>query len=67
MLVVQIHQDVAVRPVTGQQNEDDEIRNQQRDVEGIRVIDPTKGGIQKMLADVGPNPLGPCQVSEMRS
>ena len=62
VLVIQIHQNVAVHPVTGQQDQHNEIRDQQRSIECIGVIEPLKSLIQQMLAEIVPNALrgGPC-------
>ena len=58
MLVIQVHQHVAVHSVPSQQNQNDEIRDQQCHIESVGVVKPTKRGVEEMLADVGPNALG---------
>ena len=55
MLVIEIHQHIPVHAVTGKQNQDDEIRNEQGHVKGVGVVESAKGGVEKMLADVGPD------------
>lgn len=58
MLVIQIDEDIAVRSVSGKQDEDDEIRYKQCEIEAVCVIDAAKRGIQKMLPDIGSNAPG---------
>ncbi len=53
MLVVEVNQDVAVYSVTRKQDQHDEIRNEQRKIEAVGVIQATKRGVKKMLADIG--------------
>src|SRR5437899_7625502 len=55
ILVVEIDQDVAMHTIRRQQNENNEIREQQRHVKGVGVIQTSKGCIEKMLTDVLPN------------
>ena len=52
MLVIEIHQDIAMRSVTSQQNQHNEIRDQQRNVERVGVVESAKRRVEKMLADV---------------
>ena len=58
VLVIEIDEDVAVHAIPRQQNEHNEIRNQQREIESVRLVEPAKCCVQKMLADVGPNAFG---------
>jgi hypothetical protein len=58
VLVIQIHQDVAVHAVPGQQDEHNEIRNQQHAIECVGVVEPLKSLIEQMLAEIGQNALG---------
>ncbi len=57
VLVIEINQDVAMRAIRRQQDQHDEIRNQQRRVEGVGVIEALKSLVEKMLANVLPDPL----------
>ena len=50
--VVQIDQRVTMDPVACEQNQDHEIRDEQRHVEGIGVVNPLECGVKKMLANV---------------
>jgi hypothetical protein len=52
MLVVEVHQHVTVHAVGGQENQNNEIRDQQRHVKRIGVIQPLECGVEKMLPDV---------------
>ena len=58
VLVIQIDQDVAVHSVSREQNQHDEIRDQQRHIESVGVVESAKRGIEKVLADVGTDALG---------
>ncbi len=62
VLVIQINQNIAVHAVAGEQDQHNEIRNQQRAIECVRVVKALKSLIQQMLAEIGPNALGgsPC-------
>src|ERR1700722_8011116 len=57
MLVIKINQDVAVHAVRRQQNQHNEIRNQQRQIKPVGVIQALKSFIQKVLAHVLPDAL----------
>src|SRR5579863_3319927 len=57
MLVIKVNQNVAVHPVGGQQDQHNEIRNQQRAIEGVGVVKALESLIEKMVAEVGPNAL----------
>src|SRR5206468_10343560 len=56
LLVVVIERDqyVAVYAIRGEQDENHEIRNQQRQIEGVGVIKILESLIEKMLANVLP-------------
>ncbi len=58
VLVIKVDQPVAVHSVNRQQDQHDEIGNQQRQVEGVGLIQALKGLVQKMLAKVRPQALG---------
>ena len=58
ILVIEIHQDVAVHAVRRQQDQYEEIRNEQGDVETVRVIEALKRAVEKVLANVRANALG---------
>ena len=47
-----------MHPVGRQQDQHDEIRNQQRAIERVGVVETLKSLIQQMLAEIGPNALG---------
>ena len=47
-----------MHPVSGQQDEDNEIRNQQRAIKRVGVVKTLKSFIQQVLAEIGPNALG---------
>ena len=64
MLVIEIYEDVAVHSVTRQQDQHDEIRNEQRHIKGIGVVETPKRGIEKMLPNVMANTLGSSKRSE---
>src|SRR6202162_5327378 len=57
ILVVEVNQDVTMHTVGGQQNQYEEIRNQQRDVECIGVVETLKRPVKEVLANVRTNPL----------
>jgi len=57
VLVIEINQDVAMRAIRRQQDQYDEIRNQQRRIKGVRVIQALKSLIEKMLTNVLPDPF----------
>ena len=57
VLVIQVDQDVAMHPVRRQKNQHDEVRNQERDIKCVRVIEALKRPIEKMLLDIRTNPL----------
>ena len=46
-----------MRAVRRQQDQHDKIRNQQRRIKSVGVIEALKSLIEKMLADVLPDPL----------
>lgn len=46
-----------MHPVTRQQHEHNEIRNQQRAIKGIGVVKTLESFIQQMLPEIGPNAL----------
>ena len=54
VLVIEIDQYVAVYAIRGEQDENHEIRNQQRQIEGVGVIKILESLIEKMLANVLP-------------
>ena len=55
LLVIKIDQHVAVHAVRSQQNENDEVGNQQRQVEAVGLVKSLESGVEKVLADVLPN------------
>src|SRR5271165_3920464 len=57
MLVIKVDHPIAVGSVSSQYGQDDEVRNQQRQVEGIDLIETLKSLVQKMLAKVGAQAL----------
>ena len=56
MLVIQVHEDVAVHAVACQQDQNDEIRDEQCQIEAVDVIQAAERGVQKVLSNVGRNP-----------
>jgi hypothetical protein len=58
VLVVQVDQHVAVHSIPSQKNEHNEIRDQQRHIKCVGTVESAKCGIQKMLANVGPQAVG---------
>jgi len=62
VLVIEVNQNVAVHSVTRKQDQHDEVGNQQRAIECVRVVEALKSLVQQMLAEIGPNALGgsPC-------
>jgi hypothetical protein len=44
--------------VGGQQDQYDEVGNQQRDVERIRVVEALESPVEEVLAEIRTNPLG---------
>ncbi len=54
VLVIEIDQYVAMYAIRGEQDEHHEIRNQQRQIEGVGVIKILESLIEKMLANVLP-------------
>jgi len=58
MLVIKIDHPVAVRAVRCQDDQDDEIGNQQRQIKRIDLVKPLESLVQKMLAKVGHQALG---------
>ena len=55
VLVIEINQNIAMRAIRRQQDQYDEIRNQQRRVKRVRVIQALESLIEKMLTDVLPD------------
>jgi hypothetical protein len=47
-----------VQAVRSQQDQYDEVRNEQRDVEPVGVVEALESAVEKMLADVRANALG---------
>ena len=66
VLVVEVHQHVAVHAVGGQQNQDNEVRNQQRQVKTVGVVLPLEGFVEEMLLNVMPNALRGHESGEKR-
>src|SRR6267378_2377799 len=58
VLVIKIDHPVAVRAVRCQDDQDDEIGNQQRQIKSIDLVKPLESLVQKMLAKVGHQALG---------
>ncbi len=58
VFVIKIDQPVAVRAVGRQNNQHNEIRNQQRQVEGVDLVEPLECLVQKVLPDVWQHALG---------
>src|ERR1700732_794613 len=58
VLVIKIDHPVALRTVRRQDDQDDEIGNQKRQIKGIDLVEPLKSLVQKMLAKVGYQALG---------
>jgi hypothetical protein len=58
VLVVEVDQNVAMRAVSGQKNEDDEIGNQQGEVESVGVIEAAERGVEEVIAEVAGNASG---------
>ncbi len=56
VLVIKIDQHITVHAVGGQENQDDEVWDEQGNVEGVGVIQALEGPVEKMLAQVRPNP-----------
>ena len=52
VLVVEVDQHVPMRAVRREQDEHDEIRDEQRHVEGVGVIKAPESGVEKMLSNV---------------
>ena len=52
VLVIEINQHVTVHAVRRQQDQHHKVRNQQRHVKGVGVIEAPEGGVEKMLPDV---------------
>ncbi len=52
LLVIKIDQGVAVEAVSGEQNQDDEIRDEQGHVEAVGFVQPFEGGVEEVLANV---------------
>ena len=50
-----------MHPVTSQQNQNNEIRNEQRQIEAIDVVKALKGLIEEVLAEILPDALGSSQ------
>jgi len=46
-----------VHAVKGQQDQNDEIRNQEREIEGVRPVEAFESRIQKMCAEVMPQAM----------
>ena len=51
MPVIEVDKDVAVQSVPSKQDQDDEIGNQQRHVEGIGMVQAAEGLIQKLRTE----------------
>src|SRR6266852_19421 len=58
VLVIKIDHPVAVRAIRSQDDQDDEIGDQQRQIKGIDLVKPLKSFVQKMLAKVGHQAFG---------
>src|SRR5260370_33236101 len=58
VLVIKIDHPVAVRAVRRQDDQDDEIGNQQRQIKGIDLVKALESLVQKMLAKIGHQALG---------
>jgi hypothetical protein len=58
ILVIKVDQHIPVHTVRSQQNQYDEIRDEQRDIEAVRVIKALKRAVEEVLADVRANSLG---------
>ena len=52
MLVIEIDELIAVHSVRGQEDQDNEVRNEQRRIEGVGLIQPLEGRIEKMRLQV---------------
>ena len=52
VLVIEIHQHIAVQTIRSQQDEHDEVGNQQRHIKRVGVIEAPECGVEKMLANV---------------
>jgi hypothetical protein len=50
-----------MQAVRGQQNQHYEIRNQQRDIKGIGVVQALKSSVEEVLTDVLTDPLRGCK------
>ncbi len=50
-----------MQPVRRQQYQNNEVRNQQRDIKGIGVIQTLKRSVEKVLTDVLTDPLRGCK------
>ena len=57
VLVIKINQHIAMHAIPRQQDQHNEIRNQQRHIKGVGLIQAFKRGIEEMLANVWPNAL----------
>ena len=66
VLVVQVHQYVAVRPISSQKYQHNEIWDQQRNIKCVGMIESAKCGVEKMLADVRNDAFGGSPCSEAR-
>src|SRR5579864_2423872 len=64
VLVIQVHEDVAVHAVACQQDQNDEIWDEQCQIEAVHVIEAAERGVQKVLANVGRNPSGSGQSAD---
>src|SRR3981081_2889839 len=58
VLVIQVDQDVPMRAVAGKQDQNNEIRSEQREIECVGLVETLECLVQNVLADVGKNALG---------
>ena len=67
LLVIEIHQHVAVRAIASQQDQDNEVRDEQRHVKGVGMVESAKRGVEKMITDVVPDALGSVRRRQLRT
>ena len=58
VLVIKIDEPVAMASVGGEDDEDDKVRDQQRKVKGIDLIESLESLVEKVLAEIGAQAFG---------
>src|SRR5262249_44126883 len=64
MLVIKIDKNVPMKPISREKNKNNEVRNQQRQVESVDLIEPLKCLIEEVLPYVRHDPAGCGKYSE---